>query len=131
MTEVAELEAVGGDVAIAEAPAPKHAAHAHPKPSQYVFIAVILVVITGLEVAVSYIDRDALSSNVIIVMLLGMAFVKFVLVISWYMHLKTDLAILRRFFYVGLVGAPLLYFVVTAVMQALMSDHNTPPTLAP
>jgi cytochrome c oxidase subunit 4 len=92
-----------------------------------VLIAVVLVIITAIEVAVSYIDRETLGPNLIIVMLLVMAAIKFVLVVSWYMHLKTDLAILRRFFMVGLIGAPVLYFVIVLALNALVNDYNTPP----
>jgi cytochrome c oxidase subunit 4 len=127
-TEVAELEAGGGALVPAAAGAVEvHEGHAHPEPRQYVLIAVVLVIITALEVAVSYIDRETLGPNLIIVMLLVMAAIKFVLVVSWYMHLKTDLAILRRFFMVGLIGAPVLYFVIVLALNALVNDYNTPP----
>jgi cytochrome c oxidase subunit 4 len=131
-TEVAALEAGGGALVPATpGTVESHAAHAHPQPRQYVLIAVVLVIITAVEVAVSYIDRDTLGPNWIIVLLGSMALVKFFLVVSWYMHLKTDLPILRRFFMVGLIGAPILYLVIALVLNALMSDHNTPPTLLP
>lgn len=131
-TEVAELEAGGGALVTADAGAVEHsAAHSHPEPRQYVLIAVVLMIITALEVAVSYVDRDTLGSNWIILLLVSMALTKFFLVVSWYMHLKTDRPILRRFFLVGLIGAPILYLVITLALNAMMSDHNTPPTLLP
>src|SRR6478609_3230631 len=67
------------------APAP-HAAHAHPEPRQYVLIAVVLVVITGFEVATSYLEGDV-NSTLLIVLLGVMAAVKFFLVVAWFMHL--------------------------------------------
>ena len=41
-----------------------------------------------------------------------MAAVKFFLVASWYMHLRTDQPVFRRFFIIGSVAAIGLYFVV-------------------
>lgn len=127
-TDVAELESGGGELVPAVAGAVQvHDAHAHPEPRQYILIAVVLVIITALEVAVSYIDRESLGPNFIIAMLMIMALIKFVLVVSWYMHLKTDLPMLRRFFMVGLIGAPVLYFVIILALNALINDYNTPP----
>ncbi len=130
-TEVAELESGGALVPTSDGAVEVHAGPAHPEPRQYVMIGVVLVIITALEVAVSYLDRDTIGPNFIIFMLLAMALVKFVLVVSWYMHLKTDKPILRRFFYVGIIGAPILYFVIVLALNALSSDHNTPPVLVP
>ena len=66
-------------------------------------IAVMLVVVTGVEIATSYIDTG--HSNLIIVALFVMASVKFFLVAAWYMHMKTDQPFFRRVFIVGMVGA--------------------------
>ena len=66
----------------------------HPDPFQYVIIAVILVVITAVEIAVSYLEGD-IPDGLIVVLLLAMAVVKFFLVASWYMHLRTDQPIFR------------------------------------
>lgn len=82
--------------------------HPHPTPRQYVLIAVVLVVVTAAEVAVSYLEGDV-ADGLIIAILLVMAAVKFFLVAAWYMHLRTDLAIFRRMFLVGLVGATIVY----------------------
>jgi len=128
-TEVAELETGGGAVVVAapSAVAPHGGGHAHPAPRQYVLIAVVLVVITALEVAVSYLDRDAMGPNLIILMLGIMAMTKFFLVVSWYMHLKTDAPILRRFFLVGLIGAPVLYLVIALTFKAFSGSYNVTP----
>lgn len=130
-TEVAELESGGALVPASGGPVEAHGGHAHPEPRQYVMIGVVLVIITALEVAVSYVDRETIGPNWIIFLLFAMALVKFVLVVSWYMHLKTDKPILRRFFYVGIIGAPILYAVVVLALNAWTSDHNTPPVLVP
>src|SRR5262249_46524563 len=69
----------------------------HPTPVQYVMVGMVLVVITAIEVAVSYLEGDV-ANGIIVVALLGMAAVKFILVASWYMHLRTDQPVFRRFF---------------------------------
>jgi caa(3)-type oxidase subunit IV len=89
----------------------------HPSPFQYVVIAVILCVITALEVGMYYIEED-LPSALYVGVLLSMALVKFITVASWYMHLRTDKRIFRRFFITGAVGAIVLYTIVLAVLHA-------------
>jgi cytochrome c oxidase subunit IV len=90
----------------------------HPTPVQYVIVAVILVVITGLEIAVSY-TEGTIPDGLIVVLLLVMAFVKFFLVASWYMHLRTDKPVFRRFFVMGASAAILLYLVVLATLHGI------------
>jgi cytochrome c oxidase subunit IV len=90
----------------------------HPNPAQYVLIAVILVVVTGLEVGTSYLE-GSIPDGLIVVLLLAMAFVKFVLVASWYMHLRTDQPIFRRFFILGTTAAIVLYLIVLATLHAI------------
>ena len=101
----------GGALAVA---APR--VHAHPEPRQYVLIAVVLVVITGFEVAVSYLEGDV-NSNLIIAALGMMAALKFFLVVAWFMHLRFDSKIFRRFFLLGLIAAPILYTVVLLTLR--------------
>ena len=61
----------------------------HPSPFQYVIIFVILCVITALEIGLYYLEGD-LPWALIVGLLLVMAFIKFVMVASWFMHLRTD-----------------------------------------
>lgn len=88
----------------------------HPSPFQYVIIAVVLCVITALEVGLYYLQDD-LAKWLIIPLLLAFAFLKFVLVASWYMHLKTDKHIYRRFFILGGTAAIILYLIVLATLH--------------
>jgi cytochrome c oxidase subunit 4 len=88
----------------------------HPTPRQYVLIAVVLVIITGLEVGASYLEGDV-NSNLLIVLLTVMAAVKFFLVASWYMHLRTDLKIFRRMFVVGILLAGAVYLVAISSLH--------------
>jgi cytochrome c oxidase subunit IV len=90
--------------------------HHHPTPRQYVLIAVVLVVITGVEIATSYIDTG--HTNLIIIALFLMAAVKFFLVAAWYMHMKLDQPFFRRIFIVGMVGAGIVYGIVILVFSS-------------
>lgn len=88
----------------------------HPTPFQYVMIAIVLCVITALEVGMYYIEEDV-PSGLYVAILLTMAVVKFVIVVSWYMHLRTDRPIFRKFFVVGAIGAVVLYTIVLATLH--------------
>jgi cytochrome c oxidase subunit IV len=116
----AELVSLGGGNAIATAGggviATQPHGKPHPEPRQYVLIAVVLVVITGFEVATSYLEGDV-NSNLIIAALGIMAALKFFLVVAWFMHLRTDSKVLRRFFLTGLCAAPFLYLMVLLTLH--------------
>jgi cytochrome c oxidase subunit 4 len=127
--ETAELESGGGALMTEDAAKRELAQHPeqlpmlpgelkpHPTPRQYVLIAVVLVIITGIEVGTSYLDGD-INSTLLIVMLAVMAAIKFFLVVSWYMHLRTDLHIFRRAFVVGLLLAGAVYMVLLTTLHA-------------
>ena len=78
----------------------------HPGEAEYVRIAVILALITGLEVAVYYIG--ALKS-VLIPILVVLAVTKFTMVALFFMHLKFDSKLFRRLFVAGIVLALVVY----------------------
>jgi cytochrome c oxidase subunit IV len=80
----------------------------HPTPIQYVLVAVVLVVITALEIATSY-TEGTIPDGLIVVLLLGMAFFKFFLVAAWYMHMKMDAPFFRRTFVAGIILASFVY----------------------
>ena len=82
--------------------------HSHPGPRQYVLIAVVLVILTAVEVATSYLDGHV-NSNLLIVALTIMAAIKFFLVAAWYMHMKQDSNVFRRLFITGIVLASIVY----------------------
>jgi caa(3)-type oxidase subunit IV len=88
----------------------------HPSPFKYVMIAVILCVVTALEVAVSYMEGD-IPDGLIVTLLLGMAIIKFATVAAYYMHLQTDRPIFRRFFVLGICAAVLLYLIVLSTLH--------------
>lgn len=89
---------------------------AHPTPAQYVVIAVILVVITSFEVGLYY-AADAMPRWLLVSLLLVSALLKFALVASWFMHLRTDQPIFRRFFVLGITAAIILYVIVLSTFN--------------
>ena len=81
----------------------------HPSDSEYIRIALILAFITGLEVAIYYMD---LSHAILIPALFFFSLVKFVLVVMWFMHLRFDSRTYSRFFVMGVAGAVTLFLIV-------------------
>ena len=92
------------------APTPHGAGH--PSPKEYIRIGVILAVLTALEVSASY---SGVSGALMIPTLIGLAIVKFALVVLWFMHLKFDDRRYARFFVMGLSGAAVLYLIVLII----------------
>lgn len=103
---------------MSDAPAPsgpRIARANHPSTGEYVRIALVLAFVTALEVAVAYIEA---LSGVLIPLLFGLALIKFVMVVMWFMHLKFDSRTYSRFFVMGIAGAVTLYVVVLLISGA-------------
>ncbi|MEZ5216112.1 MAG: cytochrome C oxidase subunit IV family protein [Ilumatobacteraceae bacterium] len=79
----------------------------------YVKIAIILAVITGLEVALSYADVGALFLPALLILMA----IKFVMVALFFMHLKFDSAWFNMAFWTGLLLAIAVYFVAMATFH--------------
>ena len=75
----------------------------------YIVIALLLAVLTALEVAAT--EVDGLGSFLVPALLIMMA-IKFFVVVSYFMHLKHDSAMFKFSFYVGLIGALVLYSIM-------------------
>ena len=80
-------------------------AHAHPTPGLYFKIALILFVLTALEVLVFEAGRGGLGASlrpvfepIAVVILLVLSAAKFALVALFYMHLKQDPKLLSNLF---------------------------------
>jgi cytochrome c oxidase subunit 4 len=73
--------------------------HAHPHPtwSTYKWVALVLVVITVIEVWVYYIP-EFVASRLFVPSLLIMSAAKFAIVVMFYMHLKYDHKLFRALF---------------------------------
>jgi cytochrome c oxidase subunit 4 len=85
--------------------------HAHPGVGQYVEIAIILAVMTLLEVVI-FESMDAIGQAVGIPSLIVLTVLKFMLVVMWFMHLRFDHKMFRRFFVVGVILAMVVYSIV-------------------
>lgn len=90
----------------------QHAEHVHPGPVEYIHVAIFLAIITACEVAVFYLHA---LSPVLAPVLIGMAVIKFGTVVAYFMHLKFDTRIFRRFLIMG-IGVALIVFYVSVVM---------------
>jgi cytochrome c oxidase subunit 4 len=83
--------------------------HAHPTWSTYKWVALILVVITVIEVWVYYIPQFV-ASRLFVPSLLIMSAAKFVIVVLFYMHLRYDHRLFRALF-----SGPLIIAVLTII----------------
>ncbi|MBI2912128.1 MAG: cytochrome C oxidase subunit IV family protein [Chloroflexi bacterium] len=92
--------------------------HPHPGPAEYVRIAVVLAVITVVEVAIYYIE--ALSA-VLVPILLVLSALKFALVALWFMHLKFDNRLFSAIFTVPLAVAAAVLIALLALFQRLFT----------
>jgi cytochrome c oxidase subunit IV len=91
--------------------------HTHPSPAKYVGIAILLAVITAVEVALYYIT---MPEWLVVSFLMVLAFMKFVLVGAFFMHLKFDSPMLRRLFITGIILAGVVYFVALLTLRVLI-----------
>jgi cytochrome c oxidase subunit 4 len=87
----------------------------HATVGTYLKVAVILTVITALEVGVIYIRRLA---PVIVPLLLVMALAKFALVALFFMHLRYDRRVLTAVF----VGPIVVALLVAVALMTLSGD---------
>ena len=79
---------------------------AHPTEAKYVRVALILAVLTAIEVALSYTGFPEPATNAALLTLAG---IKFAMVAAYFMHLKFDNKLLRRLFITGFVLAASVY----------------------
>jgi cytochrome c oxidase subunit IV len=76
--------------------------HAHPSAKEYALIAVVLTVITAIEVAVFYVPQ---LKPFLAAILLTLSALKFGIVAMWYMHLKFDPKLYSWVFVVPMIFA--------------------------
>jgi cytochrome c oxidase subunit 4 len=94
-----------------------HDAHAHPTWKQYKWVALILTLITVVEVWVYYIPAFV-ATKLFVPSLLIMSAVKFAIVVLFYMHLKYDARLFRALF-----TGPLIIAVVTLISLMFLFGH--------
>lgn len=81
----------------------------HPSDLQYIYVALFLAAVTGIEVWLSYIGGIDKARPYF---LIAAAIIKFFFVAAFFMHLKFDSKNLRRLFLIGIFGAIILYSAV-------------------
>lgn len=92
-----------------------HPADGHPDAAEYVKVGLILAFITGIEVAIYYVDA---LGDTLLPLLLALSAAKFVLVMLWFMHLRFDNKLLTIMFTTGLVLVTGLFVVVLSTIGA-------------
>ena len=106
--------------------ATKHATHAEhaehgeshgASDKQYIVIAIILAVLTAIEVSTYYVDFGPLFMPTLLVLMV----VKFVIVVSYFMHLKFDNKLFSWLFYSGLFLAIAVYVGALATFKFFLS----------
>lgn len=94
----------------------RHDEHAHPGAREYIQIAVVLAVLTAMEIALSYID---VGKAPIIIGLFVLMIIKFALVVMWFMHLRFDNRLFSWMFVGGLVLAVIVFIIVLTMQRVL------------
>ncbi len=94
-----------------------HAGEHGMSTSAYVRIAMILGAITGLEVSTYYVDFGPLFLPALLIMMT----IKFVMVASYFMHLKFDNKIFSMMFYAGLILAIGVYCAALGTFKFFLS----------
>jgi len=89
--------------------------HDHPSDMLYVKIALILGGITALEVG-TYFIQDA-STTLLVALLFPMMIIKFLVVASYFMHLKYDNPLFRRVFFFGLILALFVFLIALSAFE--------------
>ena len=88
----------------------------HATIKTYINVAVLLAIITAIEVATLYVP--GIPNSILVISLLVMSAVKFFLVVGYFMHLKYDSTIMRALFVGPLIIAILIILAVMALFSA-------------
>jgi len=88
---------------------------AHPTPRVYWTIALALAVLTAIEVTIPQVSA---FDGVKVPALLGLGAIKFGAIIGFFMHLRFDRKLYRNVFFIGLLGAMLLFVIVLLTFEA-------------
>jgi cytochrome c oxidase subunit 4 len=99
---------------------------AHASNQTYVIIAVILAIITAVEVAVWYLPS---IRGILVPALIILSVAKFLLVVGYFMHLKYDNPLFRFMFFFGLIVALSVYLTVLALFWT--SQYYAPVPTVP
>ena len=82
----------------------------HPTPKKYVQIAIVLGILTAIEIALYYTEDivGVFTDPILIVLAVG----KFIIVVGWFMHLRFENKMVNRFFTGGMILALILFAIV-------------------
>ena len=92
-------------------------ADAHPDDGVYVRVAAILAVVTAIEVGLYYTDLSGIS---LVAILVGLAVIKFGMVVAYFMHLRFDARLLRRLFVTGVILAGFVFSIALFTLDILL-----------
>lgn len=98
---------------MASVAAQTHNEHVHPTQAVYIRIAILLAIITGVEVAIYYIP--ALES-ILVPTLVVLSAIKFTIVVGYFMHLKFDEKFLTSVFTAALVVSIVVFIALWVIM---------------
>jgi cytochrome c oxidase subunit IV len=92
----------------------------HPSTAAYWKIAVLLAVLTAIEVSLYYINNAFDLGGFNAVALIMLALLKFIIVVGWYMHLRFEKSTLTRFFTGGFILAVSLYTIILTALGVVV-----------
>jgi cytochrome c oxidase subunit 4 len=98
--------------------AESHGGGGHATVRTYIVVAVVLAIITAIEVATLYVP--GIPNSLLVMSLLVMSAIKFALVVGFFMHLRYDHNIMRSFFIGPLVLAILIIVALMALFSAFV-----------
>ena len=82
----------------------------HPTPKRYVQIAIVLGILTAIEIALYYTEDivGVFTDPILIILAVG----KFIIVVGWFMNLRFENKMVNRFFAGGMILALFLFAIV-------------------
>lgn len=89
--------------------------HSHPSPARYIFIGIVLTLITVLEVGIYYVE--ALGKGLPLI-LIALSALKFFLVVAFFMHLKFDSKLFAWMFAAGMAVAASIMLALIGLFDA-------------
>ena len=86
----------------------------HPTPKKYVQIAIVLGILTAIEIALYYTEDivGVFTDPILIILAVG----KFIIVVGWFMHLRFENKMVNRFFTGGILA--LVLFAIVMIERA-------------
>ena len=97
----------------------------HASVKTYLNVAIVLAIITAIEVATLYVP--GIPNPILVSSLLVMSALKFYLVVGFFMHLKYDSGIMRSLFVGPLIIAILIILALMALFGAYLLLPRTYP----